>query len=106
MSKAERRTDEIDETRMQVFEREGWRCFYVGGDGNRCPKRATQAAHILPQDVLHIARYGSTIIHHPLNMRGSCPTHNAKAQINYRAEPVKADEHAAMIRAAMEEGND
>jgi hypothetical protein len=103
MSKRERQDTTIWETRMAVFAREGWQCCYVDKNGERCPKQATQAAHILPQDVLHLARYGPVVIHSIHNLRGTCPKHNATVQINYRSRPREADEHAANVRALIEE---
>ena len=106
MSKTERRDTTIWETRMRVFERDGWRCIYVNERGARCQKRATQLAHVLPQDVVHLARYGPAVIHHYDNLRSTCPAHNATVQINYRSRPTEADEHAARIRAKLQEETD
>lgn len=106
MSKAERKSDEIMETKMQVFARANWRCVYVDQNGERCPRQATQAAHILAQDTLHLARFGPSVIHHVENLRGTCPEHNASVQINYRSQPNNAERHAARIRAIIEEEND
>jgi hypothetical protein len=89
---------------MEVFERDGWQCVGRLSDGSRCCRQATQLAHILPQDKLHIALYGEGLIHHPLNLSGTCPDHNAQVQINFRARPVEANEHARKIRQAIEEG--
>jgi len=106
MSKTEQKYVEVWETKLIVFERDGWQCCYMDEDGERCMKQATQAAHILPQDVLHLARYGPTVIHHVDNMRGTCPKHNASVQINYRAKPIEADAHAARIQDKLNGGQD
>jgi hypothetical protein len=103
MSKSKLKSDEIMRTRMRVFARSGWRCVFVDENGEQCTRQATQAAHVLPQDVLHLARYGPTVIHHIDNLRGTCPKHNASVQINYRSRPVEADEHAAAIRKKLEQ---
>jgi 5-methylcytosine-specific restriction endonuclease McrA len=91
-----RRSSEIDDTRRAVFERDGWRCVVCGA-------RATQVAHVLPQDVLHVRRYGKAVIHHPLNLRAVCDLRcNARVQINYRARPLVADQRARTIKEAID----
>ena len=97
MSRAEQRTDQISATREYVFARDQWRCVHRDSQGRRCPEPATQLAHVLPQDRVHLNRYGARIIHHPDNLRSTCPAHNASVQINYRSQPRLADEHAAEI---------
>jgi hypothetical protein len=98
MSKSERLSDKIRETKLRVFERDGWRCV-VTIKGARCPAPARQAAHILPNDDVHLARYGDEIINHPANMRATCGLrHNAMVQINYRNRPADADEQAERVR--------
>lgn len=103
MSRKELLDQQIWETKMRVFERDGWQCVYRDESGDRCPRQATELAHILPQDVLHLRRYGPSVIHHDDNLRGTCPKHNASVQINYRARPQEADAHAARIRAKLED---
>ncbi|MFW5955173.1 MAG: hypothetical protein ACOCSK_00345 [Rhodothermales bacterium] len=91
MSKAERRSWEIDETRRMVLARYGGKC-------KLCDRPATQCGHVLPQDKLHLARYGERIIHHPTNLEPVCGlAHNAAVQINYRSRPIEADEWAAYV---------
>ena len=97
MSKKEIRDAGIWDTKMRVFGRDGWQCVYVDDDGIRCPRQATQLAHVLPQDKLHIARFGLTVIHHPMNLRGTCPQHNASVQVNYRSQPREAERIASEI---------
>lgn len=95
MSRAERRSDQIRETKIAVLSRYGGHCYL-------CEKQATQCGHILPQDTVHLARYGADVIHHPMNMEPVCGlAHNAAVQINYRSRPREADAHAAMIRETM-----
>ena len=98
MSVSEKRTDKIGNTKLEVFERDGWRCV-VTIKGHRCPDRARQAAHVLPRDKPHLARYGDEVINHPANMLSTCGLrHNAMVQINYRSHPVEADRHAELVR--------
>jgi hypothetical protein len=105
MSIKELRDDEIWQTRMRVFERDEWRCVGRLSDGSRCCRQATQLAHVLPQDKLHIALYGEEVIHHDDNLRGTCPDHNAQVQINFRSRPAEANEHANRIRQKLQEGS-
>ena len=99
MSKAERRSAQIEETKRKVLGRYGGTCAL-------CDKPATQCAHILPQDKLHLARYGGEVIHHPHNMEPVCGlTHNAAVQINLRSRPLDADAHAWEIIRRMEDEN-
>jgi hypothetical protein len=102
MSRKEQLDDKIYETQMEVFARSGWQCVHVDENGERCPRQATQLAHVLPQDTVHLAKYGPAIIHHPDNMRGTCPAHNASVQINYRSQPLAAIQHANAIRRKLE----
>ena len=98
MSKAERRSAQIEETKRKVLGRYGGRCVL-------CEKPATQCGHILPQDKLHLARYGAEVIHHPHNMEPVCGlTHNAAVQISLRSRPLEADAHAWAIIERIEEG--
>ena len=95
MSKRERTTAEIRETVEAVTDRDGWACYVCG------EKPGNQLAHRLPQDVLHLARFGAAVIHHPLNLRWVCSLAcNAKVQVNARSRPVEAAELAEEIRNA------
>lgn len=87
MSKAERRTFEIDETKRIVYARSGGRCEYTDKDGRRCPAPAAELAHIVPQDALHLRIYGSRLIHHPANMLHTCRRHNSYVEIDMRTRP-------------------
>ena len=99
MSRSERRSWEIEETKRVVLMRYGGRC-------KLCDRRATQCGHILPQDTLHVARYGADVIHHPENMEPVCGLkHNAAVQINYRSRPLEADRWAEHIRQLIQEAN-
>jgi len=102
MSKREQKDVKIWETKQEVFERDGWQCVYVDDLGNRCQRQATQLAHVLPQDKLHLSLYGEEVIHHPMNLRSTCPDHNASVQINFRSRPMEANAHAETVRESME----
>jgi len=95
----------IRDTKIRVFNRDGWRCTYRDKSGERCQcTQPLQLAHVLPQDFLHLARYGPSVIHHDDNFKTRCPRHNADAQLSYRSRPLQANEHAERIREAIEEG--
>ncbi len=83
---------------MAVYLRDNGVCQTCGnqiGPAGHC-------AHILPQDVQHLARYGEEIIHHILNQKWVCSLKcNAAQQINYDGHPVAAEAHATMIRAEL-----
>ena len=103
MSRSERLTWTVRETKLAVRARDGGQCFVCE------VKPGWQLSHILPQDDLHIGKYGAAVIHHPLNQRLTCGIKcNRKVQINCRSRPVLADEHAeriieAILRENMEE---
>ena len=102
MSKAERLSLKIEETKKLVCARAAGRCQAILDDGTVCGKPGTQAGHVLPKDVLHLARYGDEIVNHPDNMRWVCDLEcNRKVQINYRGHPVAADAHANTIRETL-----
>lgn len=97
MSRAERRHDEIEQTKRRVMSMHGSACVVCGNP-------ATQCGHVLPQDVLHLAKYGAAVIHHPANMRPVCSLRcNAKVQVNCRAQPIMADQWAERVREIIEE---
>ena len=99
VSRAERKHLEIEDTKRRCCAVYGSMCFI-----KECDLQATQLGHVLPQDTVHIQRYGEDLIHHWSNQRPTCGTeHNRQVQINYRGHPIAADEHAARVRKIMEE---
>lgn len=99
MSKAERQHFQIEETKRKCCSVYGSDCFIEG-----CGVLANQLGHVLPQDQVHIRRYGEDLIHHWSNQRPTCGTeHNRQVQINYRSRPRAAEAHAGRVRRIMEE---
>ena len=99
MSRSERLSFEVEETKRKCCEEYGSGCFI-----DDCDLLATQLGHVLPQDDLHIARFGERIIHHWSNQRPTCGLeHNRQVQINYRGHPIAAEEQAEKIRAIIGE---
>ena len=91
----------LTETKERLGEEQGWLCYV-------CEKPikldTCHFAHILPQDKVHMRRYGKDVIHHRLNGRLTCGLKcNAKVQINYVGHPVAADEQAERILQAIYE---
>jgi 5-methylcytosine-specific restriction endonuclease McrA len=86
MSRSERRQVEIDDTKLAVAARDGWRCVYCG-----CVDQSRlQLAHRVPQDRRYIDRYGSRVIHHSLNMVLACDRCNHKAEVDPKTRPIEA----------------
>jgi hypothetical protein len=97
MSKAERLSLKIEETKRAVFGRDNWRCVV-------CGNAATQCAHVLGQTDMNIARYGEAVIHHPMNLRSVCGlAHNKIVEISTKSRPIEAAQHAAKIKRIIEE---
>ena len=101
MSKSERRSFEIEETRRAVRARDGKMCFV-------CDRRAGwQLAHRIPQSELCIAKYGEAVVHHPANMRLVCSLAcNKKVEVSCKSRPRMTDEIAQEIREIIKEEND
>ena len=79
------------------MERDGWRCMLPS-----CNLPANQCAHILPNDGVHLKRFGDEIINHRANMKAACGLkHNAGLQINYRNNPIAAEAQAQDVREAI-----
>lgn len=97
MSKSERMTDEIDETKRIIYARSGGRCEYVDSIGRRCPDAIFEIAHIIPQDKLYVRTYGESVIHHPLNLLATCRRHNTTVELDPKTRPVEAAEHILRI---------
>jgi len=101
MSKSERRSFEIEETKRVVLARDGGICFVCG--------RAAgwQLAHRIPQSDLCISMYGEAVVHHPGNMRLVCSLAcNKKVEVSCKSRPRMADEIAQEIRKMIEEESD
>lgn len=93
-----RRSIQIAETLDRSKELWGETCVAVYALGV-CGRPANQGAHVLPQDVLHLARYGGEVVHHPLNIKPTCSLGcNQKLEIDCRTQPLLADRWAAVIR--------
>lgn len=94
----ERRSIQIAETLERSKELWGDECVVKG-----CHAVATQGGHVLPQDTVHIPRYGEDVIHHPLNIKPTCSlVHNGYVEIDCRTWPALADKWAAVIAAVID----
>lgn len=69
MSKSERKTFEISETKEEIFNRDEWICQVCG---KQVTTSTAQLAHIIPQSKSMLKKWGKDIIHHPNNMLTTC----------------------------------
>lgn len=91
MSKSERKSFQIGETKEKVFARDRYTCQYCGGSIHQYG--TPQLAHLIPQKMIDI--YGEKIIHHPLNLKSACCLRcNNAMQVN---SPVEQNEIARKI---------
>lgn len=95
----EREQFNLDETRMRVGYRDGWRCVYCGCDD---PMKL-QLAHRIPKDKRYIRQYGKRVIHHWKNLTMTCDECNYKAEIDPKTRPLTADRLINKIRSAIAE---
>ena len=63
-----------------IYNRQQGKCW-------NCPAPATELAHRLSNSKSNLHKYGKGIVHHPLNMVGSCSRCNQLALIDNR--PIK-----------------
>lgn len=64
-------------------------------------------AHMIPKSKLNIRIYGADVIHHKMNMKGTCSNAlcNDGQIISPATQPVKAKEHVRRIKEALIEEN-
>jgi hypothetical protein len=105
MSKSERRTFEIDETKAIVYARAGGQCEYIHEEYGRCPASVQEIGHFLPQDKMHIKIYGEELIHHPENLLGVCSVHNSYVELDVKTQPMAVVKHIAKLREIITEEN-
>lgn len=101
---------EIDENRLAVFARDGWRCRHIDAHGNRCTASATEIAHGIGQGVHSVTATRTTwngefnearpynwiehnVIHNPLNVFASCKRHNDYFNIGNNPGAVREKIH-------------
>ena len=85
----ERERLDMQEQRYAIFERDNFTCRICGKSiyVNGCP----QLAHLISQGPTNLKKYGSAIIHHPLNMWSTCSLEcNTKANISNKPLEVAA----------------
>ena len=86
------------DVRAFCYRREGGFCATCGA-----PLREFQLAHIIPQRKHWIRRYGKALIHHPENMRATCPTDLCNGAQSLGNNAYLIERHAAKITAMMAE---
>lgn len=79
MSKSERKSFQIGETKEKVFTRDRYTCQNCGGSIHAYG--TPQLAHLIPQS--EVKHFGEQIIHHPDNLRSACSLRcNNAMQVN------------------------
>ena len=61
---------EIQEQRLEIFQRDHWTCQHCGKHLNHY--NSPQLAHRIPQSKTNIKKYGKSVIHHPDNIKSAC----------------------------------
>jgi len=94
----ERKSYQIAETKVKIFERDNYRCGHCGLSIFR--NGTPQCAHRIAKTESNIKKYGASVIHHELNMVATCSLYcNGHMNIGYRT--AEAEELADKIRDAM-----
>ena len=79
----------LDDTRLEVFSRAGWKCEVCGAPLNLVAH--PQLAHRIPQATRFLVRYGKRVIHHPMNLAATCCLEcNAKVDIRHHPKEIEA----------------
>ena len=60
----------LDDTRLAVYSRAGWKCEVCGTPLSLVAH--PQLAHRIPQNTRNLVRYGKRVIHHELNLAATC----------------------------------
>jgi hypothetical protein len=98
-----RKSIQIVETLERSKELWGEHCLGKRKNQRECLRYANQGGHVLPQDTIHIRRYGEDVIHHPLNIKPTCSLAcNGTVELDYRTWPILADAWAAVIRLVLD----
>lgn len=89
---------EAEDQRQAIFERDEYRCQHCGGFINA--RGTAQLAHVIPQTVANLRKYGPEVIHHPLNMKSVCSL-RCNSAVLIGDNPVARDALVTEIRAAL-----
>lgn len=92
MSRAERKTDAIYETKLAILERTAGYCENCGSNPG------FQLAHVIPQTKANLAKYGAEVIHHHMNLRLVCSLECNAAVALGKSQTIEMDRLAAAIR--------
>ena len=85
----EREFTVLDDTRLEVFARAGWKCEVCHVPLNLVSH--PQLAHRIPQNTRNLVKYGKRIIHHHLNLAATCCLAcNAKVDIRHHPKEIEA----------------
>ena len=87
--------------KQSIFTQQGGRCAICG----KPLIVPFDLAHRIPKSKVNLKQWGEKIIHHRLNLRGTCPgACNDAVMISPAAQPVKAAELVELIKLALIEG--
>lgn len=78
---------EIAEKRLDIFNRDNWRCVVCGrsiyADGS-----IGQLAHMIPKTKANLKKYGEEVIHHHLNLKTVCGL-KCNSAVNMGNKPIQ-----------------
>ena len=96
----EREQFDASEVRALLYRRQRGYCATC-----RLPLDPTHyhAAHRIPQRKHWLKRYGKEVIHHPENLRATCPTDACNSAVSLGNNEVLCDELARYIKRLMED---
>jgi hypothetical protein len=91
---------EMTETRHKVYSAAGCRCVVCG---KPLDWQTFHQAHVIPQRVHWMRKYGRQIIHHWYNMRATCPTDRCNNAVSLGNNEHLVEQHAQLVREIIEE---
>jgi hypothetical protein len=89
---------DAQEQRMEIFKRDGFKCGHCGLSVYR--HGTPQIAHRIGQGKMNVEKFGESVIHHPLNMVGTCSLY-CNGRMNIGMRPAEANDLAETIRDKM-----
>lgn len=94
--------EQIAMMKQRIYTEQSGKCATCG----KMLGQVFDLAHKIPQTKVNLKKYGHEIIHHRLNLAGTCRSANCNdaQMINPATRPVLAAEHVQMIRDAIETG--
>lgn len=91
----EREALELEDVRRACYAREGGYCATCGKPLDRMQ---FHLAHVIPQRKHWMRRYGKHVVHHPDNLRATCPTDSCNGAVSLGNNQHLCDLHAEAIK--------